>query len=195
MQAATVTGGDGHGGDSHGRQSHVPRTRFYQCPKIAIFFGCRSGKFGPQKDCESGKFGGQYDMNWIYIENWWFQLTIALVAVLSQSLMPNHQLRVRNSHWKSEVRVENCSPMHSAAECQSSANLIITFDRNKVHTSNWHHFVSLVKAIRMTYNQALTDQVMTFIRGIFKFATSLYDLKWPFRGHECQVAPSSSTVA
>ena len=27
---------------------------------------------------------------------WWFQWTMALVAVLWQSLMPNHQLRVRN---------------------------------------------------------------------------------------------------
>ena len=36
---------------------------------------------------------------------------MALLAVLSQSLMENHQLRVRNSHWKSEVRVENCSPL------------------------------------------------------------------------------------
>ena len=62
---------------------------------------------------------------------------------------------------------------HSVAECQFSTNLIITFDRNKIQTSNWYHFVSLVKAIRMTYNKALTDQVMTLIRGIFK----LYDLK------------------
>ena len=29
----------------------------------------------------------------------------------------------------------------------------------------------------MTYNKALTDQVMTLIRGIFKYATALYDLK------------------
>ena len=63
--------------------------------------------------------------------------------------------------------------VHSVAECQFSTNLIITFDRNKIQTSNWYHFVSLVKAIRMTYNKALTDQVMTLIRGIFK----LYDLK------------------
>ena len=68
-------------------------------------------------------------------------------------------------------------PMHSVAECQFSTNLIITFDRNKIQTSKWYHFVSLVKAIRMTYNKALTHQVMTLIRGIFKFTTSLYDLK------------------
>ena len=68
-------------------------------------------------------------------------------------------------------------PLHSVAECQFSAYLIIPFDRNKMQTSNLHHFVSLVKAIRMTYNKTLTDQVMTLIRGIFKFATSLYDLK------------------
>ena len=41
----------------------------YQCPKIEIVLGCRSGKFGPQKDCESGTFGGKYVINWIYIEN------------------------------------------------------------------------------------------------------------------------------
>ena len=64
-------------------------------------------------------------------------------------------------------------PPHSVAVCQFSTNLIITFDRNKIQTSNWYHFVSLVKAIRITYNKALTDQV---IRGIFKFTTSLYDL-------------------
>ena len=69
------------------------------------------------------------------------------------------------------------SPSHSVAECQFSTNLIITFDRNKIQTSNWYHFVSLVKTIRMTYNKGLTDQVMTLIRGIYKFATSLYDLK------------------
>ena len=86
-------------------------------------------------------------------------------------------------------------PAHSVAECQFSTNLIITFDRNKIQTSNWYHFVSLVKATRMTYNKALTDQVMTLIRGSFKFTTSLYDLKSPFRGHICQVAPRSSTVA
>ena len=68
-------------------------------------------------------------------------------------------------------------PWHSVAECQFSTNLIITFDRNKIQTSNWYHFISLVKAIRMTYNKALTDQVMTLIRGIFKFTTLLYDLK------------------
>ena len=67
--------------------------------------------------------------------------------------------------------------VHSVAECQFSTNLIITFDRNKIQTSTWYHCVSLVKAIRMTYNKALTDQVMTLIRGIFKFTTSLYDLK------------------
>ena len=69
------------------------------------------------------------------------------------------------------------APPHSVAECQFSANVTITFDRNKIQTSNCHHFVSLVKAIRMTYNKALTDLVMTLIRGIFKFATSLCDLK------------------
>ena len=37
--------------------------------------------------------------------------------------------------------------VHSVAECQFSANLIITFDRNKIQTSKWYHFVSLVKAI------------------------------------------------
>ena len=68
-------------------------------------------------------------------------------------------------------------PPHSVAECQFSTNLIVTFDRYKIQTSNWYHFVSLVKAIRITYNKALTDQVMTLIRGIFKFTTSLYDLK------------------
>ena len=30
---------------------------------------------------------------------------------VTQSLMPNHQLRVRNSNWISKARVENCSPM------------------------------------------------------------------------------------
>ena len=78
-------------------------------------------------------------------------------------------------------RAPDCSavtlPSHSVAECQFSTNLIITFDRNKIHISKWYHFVSLVKAIRMTYNKALTHQVMTLIRGIFKFTTSLYDLK------------------
>ena len=69
------------------------------------------------------------------------------------------------------------SSAHTVAQCQFSTNLIITFDRNKIQTSNWHHCVSLVKPIRMAYNKALTDQVMTLIRGIFKFATSLYDLK------------------
>ena len=72
---------------------------------------------------------------------------------------------------------KSVGPAHSVAECQFSTNLIITFDRNKIQTSNWYHFVSLVKAIRMTYSKGLTDQVMTLIRGIFKFATSLYDLK------------------
>ena len=33
------------------------------------------------------------------------------VALLKQSLMSNHQLRVRNSPRKSEVRVENCLPL------------------------------------------------------------------------------------
>ena len=67
--------------------------------------------------------------------------------------------------------------MHSVAECQFSTNLIITYDRNKIQTSNLNHFVSLVKVIRMSYNKALTDQVMTLIRGVFKFPTLLYDLK------------------
>ena len=73
--------------------------------------------------------------------------------------------------------VSRTPPPHSVAECQFSTNLIITFDRNKIQTSKWYHFVSLVKAIRMTYNKALTHQVMTLIRGIFKFTTSLYVLK------------------
>ena len=81
--------------------------------------------------------------------------------------------------YRKAVRDQNIAftSLHSVAECQFSTNLIITFDRNKIQTSNWYHFVSLVKAIRMTYNKALTDQVMTLIRGIFKFTTSLYDLK------------------
>ena len=36
---------------------------------------------------------------------------------------------------------------YTVVKCQFSTNLIITFDRNKIQTSNWHHFVSLVKAI------------------------------------------------
>ena len=40
-----------------------------QCPKVAILFGCRSGKFGPQKDGDSGKFRGKCGMNQIYVEN------------------------------------------------------------------------------------------------------------------------------
>ena len=70
-------------------------------------------------------------------------------------------------------------PVHTVAECQFGKNIIITFDRNKIQTSNWYNFVSLVKAIWMT--NALTDKIVTLIRGIFKFATSLYELKWPFR--------------
>ena len=34
-----------------------------QWPKIAIFLGCRSGKFGPQKHGESGKVGGRCGVN------------------------------------------------------------------------------------------------------------------------------------
>ena len=88
------------------------------------------------------------------------------------SLIPQKLKVVFSSAMVQKVRLT-----HSVAECQFSTNLIITFDRNKIQTSNWYHFVSLVKAIRITYNKALTDQVMTLIRGIFKFTTSLYDLK------------------
>ena len=61
--------------------------------------------------------------------------------------------------------LEPGQPAHTVAECQFSTNLIITFDRDKIQSSNWHQFVSLAKAIRMTYNKASTDQVMTLIRG------------------------------
>ena len=69
-----------------------------QCSKIAILLGCQSGKFGPQKDGVSGKFGGKCGMNEIYVENYSvLSEQMALVAVLQQSLVPNHQLRARNS--------------------------------------------------------------------------------------------------
>ena len=51
-------------------------------------------------------------MNYIYVKKCsdFSELGMDLMAVLWQSLMTNHQLRVRNSPKKSEVKMENCSP-------------------------------------------------------------------------------------
>ena len=86
-----------------------------QCPKIAILPGCRSGKFGPQKDGELGNYGRKCGMNWIYVENyggyfselwlWWWCLTVINVISSAEIEVPNQKW-----YWKSEVRVENCSP-------------------------------------------------------------------------------------
>ena len=70
------------------------------------------------------------------------------------------------------------SPPHTVAECQFSTNLIITFDRSKIQTSNWHHFVSLVKTIRMTYNKALKE--ITHLRHFSKTLSIIFTIQFSF---------------
>ena len=68
-----------------------------QCPKITILLGCRSGKFRPPKRQGEWKIWSKMGyINLIDVENSGYFSVMAFMAVLWQSLLSKHQLRVGN---------------------------------------------------------------------------------------------------